>query len=1321
MLPRGFYTVESFIGRGGMGAVYKGTQTVLKRPVAIKIMRQDQALDAEFRLRFLREAQTLARLNHPGVVNVIDCGEAGLDFLFIVMEFVDGANLMDVIQSGGVSEARALTIMKQVCEALQFAHAHGIVHRDIKPSNIILMRDGRIKLADFGLATQMEPEDGQAGDADQVGGTPAYAAPEQFAAGQSVDQRADIYALGVMIYQMLTGELPRGDWKPPSQAVAIDPAWDKIVSQALQPLPQDRLNAADAMQAMLSHISPLTEEHIRRRTRPRMMLAASFVVLAVALWMIFGGEKRDSNYPKPKAWMDATPELVATAALYQYGSVKDRWLEIRKNTHLDLADSLEFGDVAMRVTYSGAVSLGLRGTLDEYYVGEVRPNGDAIIGIATTNVVEHPDIKPVKFSLGKSYDSSKEHEMVFAAQGDTMRLWLDGRELVSFKDSVLTRGRLFLRVRPKPESPLTRVLRLEYAPLGAEAAPAPRPVVKFEPGSIAHRLTSPDFKWTAPVNLGPEVNSAADDGDPHISPDGLILTFASSRDGFRHFYECRRSNVNEAFGAPQKVAGMTSPWAGAPWITSDRRTLLYVSGSGPDNNGGAMDLYMMQRIDPDASWGDLTNLKTVNSITHDQSPCLSSDGLTLYFASLRGGGYGGHDLWRASRKTTDAPFGEIQNLGPAINSFIQDRELFVATDDRTLLFTRMFDDSAASVLHVAEPDGSGRYQVQTVDLPVQSMVSEPCLSADGGTLWFSWNGPHGEGDRDLWQMQRVPKDSPPTTVRHPDLASRDSAFENTLGMRFVPVPITGGPTDQQRVLFSIWETRVQDFDAFLKVTKQERPSIGFEQGPTHPSAQLSWEDAQAFCHWLTEQEHKAGKLPARLRYRLPLDHEWSCAAGVAKFEDSATLPAKKGYVLNGQFLWGEAWPPPQGVANFAGEEALPLLNQPGISNITWVIKGYRDPFVTTAPVGSFPANELGLYDLSGNVWEWCEDWLDEKQQNRVLRGHSFLNNSGEGAKLIARGNSLPSRRPPSFGLRVVLAEAAPGVKPPAKPVPAPAPAPSLPSVSRFNTPITKATKDAPFTNSLGMKFVPVEVTIGPVAGRYVLYSIWETRVRDYEVFAKETKRDWPKPDFPQGPDHPAVNLTWDDGAAFAQWLTTRDRAAGVLSENESYRLPEDIEWSFAAGVGSLESLGRPAALKVNEHLDVFPWGAAWPPPAKAGNYAGEECLTEAFKSAGSAFKDVIHGYRDEFVQTAPVGSFTPNAIGLHDMGGNVREWTLTSFDDTRTKKVARGGSWTLGSRLGAHSFARAGVPPTEQLPHQGLRVVLVTAYGSQKEAPPTRP
>lgn len=256
LLPPGAYHVERFLGQGGMGAVYKGVQVRLKRPVAIKIMRRDQGRDYGFEQRFEREAQAMAKLNHPNIVSVIDYGEAGPDYLYIVMELIDGADMMDLIRTGRMTQEMALMLLPQICDALQFAHDHGIVHRDIKPSNIMLTRDGRIKMADFGLAKRFDVESSFRTQTGTSMGTPDYAAPEQFDAHAQIDHRADIYALGVMIYQMITGQLPRGVWKPPSQRAEIAPEWDDIVAHAMQADPKDRYQAASDVKTDVSKITP---------------------------------------------------------------------------------------------------------------------------------------------------------------------------------------------------------------------------------------------------------------------------------------------------------------------------------------------------------------------------------------------------------------------------------------------------------------------------------------------------------------------------------------------------------------------------------------------------------------------------------------------------------------------------------------------------------------------------------------------------------------------------------------------------------------------------------------------------------------------------------------------------------------------------------------------------------------------------------------------------------------------------------------------------------------------------------------------------------
>ena len=261
-----------------MGVVYKARQKELDRIVALKILPPGIGSDPAFAERFAREAKALARLNHPGIVTVHDFGRANGLFYFL-MEFVDGVSLRQLMKTGRVSPREALAIVPQICDALQYAHDQGIVHRDIKPENILLDRQGRVKVADFGLAklvgarggagSPLPAADAQADDgahgvprpadalteAGKVMGTPQYMAPEQAEHPGEVDHRADIYALGVVFYQMLTGELPDKRIEPPSKKVQVDVRLDEVVLRALEVDPERRYQQASEVKTAIETIT----------------------------------------------------------------------------------------------------------------------------------------------------------------------------------------------------------------------------------------------------------------------------------------------------------------------------------------------------------------------------------------------------------------------------------------------------------------------------------------------------------------------------------------------------------------------------------------------------------------------------------------------------------------------------------------------------------------------------------------------------------------------------------------------------------------------------------------------------------------------------------------------------------------------------------------------------------------------------------------------------------------------------------------------------------------------------------------------------------
>ena len=288
------YELGEVLGYGGMSEVHRGLDTRLGRDVAIKVLRADLARDPQFQMRFRREAQNAAALNHPAIVAVYDTGEVQSEFgplPYIVMEYVDGQTLREIVKTTGpMSQQQVLDVMADVCAALDFSHRHQIIHRDVKPANIMINRAGAVKVMDFGIARAL----GEGQNVTQTAaviGTAQYLSPEQ-ARGEPVDARSDVYAAGCVLYELLTGEPPftgdspvavayqhvREDPKSPSEVnPAVPPALDAIVLKALAKNPANRYQSAAEMRSDLVRVrsgqAPLAPSVMSADERTAMMAA----------------------------------------------------------------------------------------------------------------------------------------------------------------------------------------------------------------------------------------------------------------------------------------------------------------------------------------------------------------------------------------------------------------------------------------------------------------------------------------------------------------------------------------------------------------------------------------------------------------------------------------------------------------------------------------------------------------------------------------------------------------------------------------------------------------------------------------------------------------------------------------------------------------------------------------------------------------------------------------------------------------------------------------------------------------------------------------
>ena len=640
-------------------------------------------------------------------------------------------------------------------------------------------------------------------------------------------------------------------------------------------------------------------------------------------------------------------------------------------------------------------------------------------------------------------------------------------------------------------------------------------------------------------------------------------------------------------------------------------------------------------------------------------------------------------------KTLQATESTLESIGqeyPAIRSFVQ-QQIDLLKDDigklssgQSLLNGKwMTREEANAQAPPAIGGGSQTCTFTTKDgkkyVNAKATVGDTGLSiltSDGGTTI-----PFDQLPDDLSNF--------PDKIRAPVIQWRKSI--NSLGVKFVPAGTNG-------VLFSVWDVRVKDFAAFVNATGYDATdgmfslgtgtwkqrgdtwkNPGFMQTENDPVVGVSWDDAQAFCYWLTKKEQIEGRLAGNQEYRLPTDAEWFKAEGLSSI-----------------FLWGDnKWPPPPGVGNYAGSEAR---DAKWPSDLT-TIDGYNDGYPRTSPVGSFPANAYGLYDMGGNVWQWSEDnytggdsgddhKLSGSNDDRALHGASWQSNNALNDDRALHGASWQTSNPlelfsvstnhafsycrfASIGFRVVLASNSPTAS------------------EELTCPVV----GKEWTNSLGVKFVPAG-TDG------VLFSIWDVRVRDYAAYWRETGH---KVITLAGLDGSNEENMWSIDAAFrdkivelnphnntpvvevsdknmndfCQWLTKKEQKEGLLAANQEYRLPTDAEWSKAAGLE--ESGGGTPMEKSDKIKGVYSWGTQWPPPPGAGNYLGEDADPE-FGIKGYHSGNKKH-------HPSPVGSFAPNKYGLYDIGGNVEQCcadTYTDKNNTGLRRVIRGASCITRAR-----------------------------------------
>ena len=1109
LLPE--YPIESLIGRGGMGAVYKGRQRKLNRVVAVKVLPAELAQDNEFIGRFHREAHLLASLNHPGIVTIFDFGQTAEGHLYFVMEYVEGTDLHRLIHKTKLESKQALNLTIQICEAMQYAHDKGVIHRDIKPANVLVTPDGRVKLADFGLALRPtehvvdmpEPPQPDVFDPrDPMGvmalrftkpgaamGTVDYAAPEVYEG--KADERSDIYALGIMLYEMLTGEPPKGYFALPSTLSKVDRRVDGVVIKALEIEPSDRYQKASDMKLAVEQatmplpvdpppaeqpVEDVRLEIIRPGPRPPGR--------ALAVPSARQGHAKDLQGQTQRA-NGSMAEFVIIALLFMGAGgawyAQGHWAMI----------------MSLFASSPGAApaTAAFTNSLDMKFVAV--PGTKVLFCIHDTRNADYASYAQANSGIDAAWkkeagSGKDQHPVVNVSWEDAQRFcaWLSQKEGKTYRLPTDHEWSVAAGIgdqedaNASPESKSGKVPAKypwgEYFPPGPkdgnyrvsgvnEGHPGVTPVMQFNPNrfglyDMGGNVWQYCEDWYDSKRQYRVLRGGSWDNS---NPSNLLSSFRSfdppiTRDGYGGFRVVLEAS---SVVPPAPVATAVSPSpptpSEAPAIAAFTNSLdmKFVPVPGTkvlfcihDTRNADYAIYAQANSGVDAAW------KTGAT---DQHPVVnvSWDDAKTFCAWL------GRKEGKIYRLPTDHEWSVAAGIGGQENE----------SDTPETKSGRIFGIYPWGGAYPPGPK-DGNYSINGVNdgyaglAPVMKFKPNPFGLYDmGGNAWQwcedwysnerryrvmrggSWGSDNSTRrmlssfrDFDLpsrrfggasfrvvlqvggAQSSATPAVTPgsnpkPATTMAKPAASKGLA--NSLGMRFVPVPGT-------KVMFCIYETRVADFAAFMADSgydynrgeltflmgtddDQNRSghswkNPGFAQKDDHPVLCVSWDDARAFCAWLGKKE---GKI-----YRLPTDHEWSVAVGIGSQEDEAATPGRKSGKIAAVYPWGGAYPPPNDAGNYAGSEAQ-TSNWPKRAA---VINGFNDGFARTSPVGSFKANRHGLYDMGGNVWQWCEDKYDSQGKDRVLRGGSWY--IGDEARLLSsfRLRLRPTFRNNDLGFRVVM-------------------------------------------------------------------------------------------------------------------------------------------------------------------------------------------------------------------------------------------------------------------------------------------------------------